>query len=296
MNNWYVSLRDREGIYPISGMEDIGDQGNIIQVEGLGEFLPSECSKIYFSKEEAQRAAKELGISLHKAQKTSNANLFKLASKTKSKKLLILAAQKETRDFSDIKGNGIVSDELLDAHFGLYEGYVDSLNKIADELETADREKNGYAYGEFSELKRRLAVPYNGAVLHELYFEEFDKKDRKSKPTGQLEKLINERWSSLDKYLEDVKATALATGNGWVVTVYDPIWERLENFMVTEHHIGYPVNCIPIMVLDIWEHAFAFDYKTARDDYVQKFLENMNYRILEERLSYSPISESTDQE
>lgn len=199
--------------------------------------------------------------------------LLKVAKSFKMKK----------KKFTKALGNNVVSDELLKAHFGLYEGYVKAYNSILEKLEEADMSEHGYSFGEFSELKRRLAVPYNGAVLHELYFEHLEGK--KSDASKELEDLIEERWGSIEEYIQDIKSTALAAGNGWVVTVYDPLRKGLDNYLITEHHIGFPANCRALMVCDIWEHAFALDYKTDRESYVDKFLEELDFELVASRLS-----------
>jgi Fe-Mn family superoxide dismutase len=222
----------------------------------------------------------------HKVKnKTSSIHqrILKLANKTKNTKLLKLASRKEVKDFLDLRDNPIVSEELFDAHIGLYEGYVKALNSILDRLDDISKDKVGYSYGEYSELKRRLAVPYNGVVLHELYFMHL-LPGKQKEPTGELEKLINQRWNNLEGYIKDVKSTGISAGNGWVVTVYDPILNQLDNYLITEHHIGFPAGCIPIMVMDCWEHAFAIDYKTDRETYIEKFLENLDYDIVASRL------------
>jgi Fe-Mn family superoxide dismutase len=218
------------------------------------------------------------------AAKFLNQKLIKLADKTKSTRLLALASKKNLKDFSQILDNPVVSKELTEAHIGLYEGYVKSLNGIVSELDSANTESANYSYGKYSELKRRLAIPYNGALLHELYFEHL-KPIKQAAPKDELLQLINNRWGSLEKYFADIKATGLSAGNGWVITAYDPALERLDNYLITEHHIGIPVGLTPILVLDTWEHAYAADYLTKKDEYFDAFLDNLSFDILEERLS-----------
>lgn len=211
--------------------------------------------------------------------------LYKQGFKRQARQLLA-SMKKDVQDFDHVLDNKVVSNELLKSHFKLYQGYVDALNRICNLLDKTSSEDNSYTYGEYSELKRRMSVAYNGAVLHEYYFEHLEPLKVSSKPSGDLLDLIKQRWGSVDKYMEDIKATALAAGNGWVVTLYHPS-HGLENALVTEHHIGHFAGFTPIMVLDTWEHAFAFDYKTDRGEYVQKFLDNLNFELIQSRLAKS---------
>ena len=210
--------------------------------------------------------------------------LQKFANKTSSSKLLALASKKAIQDFSSLakQNNCNLSSDLINSHIKLYEGYVDALNRIHKELSEISKEDNGYSYGKYSEYKRRLSVPYNGALLHELYFEHLASKQKKD-PSDKLKELVEEKWGSIEDYLEDIKSTALAAGNGWVVTFYHPTY-GLENALITEHHTGHLVGFTPIMVIDTWEHAFTLDYKTNRKAYVEKFLESLDMSILDQRL------------
>jgi len=243
--------------------------------------------------QEANAVAPTLAEHLKKRYSNKSAilslsRLIKFADKTTSIKLLAASTFKAIQDFSNLKNtnNCDLSSELIESHIKLYEGYVKALNRIQKELSEINKEDNGYSYGKYSEYKRRLAVPYNGALLHELYFEHLATKENKD-PADKLKELVENKWGSVAEYLEDVKSTALAAGNGWVVTFYDPIY-GLENALITEHHIGHIVGQVPIMVLDVWEHAFAFDYKTDREAYVDKFLENLDFDLLNQRLQSEP--------
>lgn len=212
--------------------------------------------------------------------------IIKFADKVRSAKLLIAASSKmKVKDFSIYKKNPVVSEELFEAHIGLYEGYVKAYNNILDQLDIERNSEGNYSYSYYSELKRRLSVPYNGAVLHELYFAHLKSfiGDQKEPKDARFKDLIKEKWGTARKYKEDVKNTALAAGNGWVVTYYIPD-RGLENALVTEHHIGHLVYGTPIMVFDMFEHAYSVDYSTKKAEYVDKFLDNLDFELMELRL------------
>ena len=189
---------------------------------------------------------------------------------------------KEIRSFKHLLGklDGI-SDGQLEAHFGLYEGYVKKLNEIEDKLTKTDKGLSNYSFGEYAELKRRYTVPYNGTFLHEMYF---DNMVAQGAPSSEFEKLADTSFGSMDSFRTDVKATGLAVP-GWVITCLDTTTGRLNNVQIMEHHIGFPVNHIPLMVMDTWEHAFFLDYKANRGAYIDTFMKNINWNVVNDRLS-----------
>jgi len=189
---------------------------------------------------------------------------------------------KPIRDFKHLLGKlqGI-TDQQLEAHFGLYEGYVKKLNEIEEKLTKFDKTLTNYSYGEFSELKRRYSVPYMGSYLHELYF---DNMPKSGNPSEEFKKLAEQSFGSLEAWWADVKSTGLAVP-GWVLTCFETTTGRLNNIQIMEHHIGFPVNHVPILVLDTWEHAFFLDYKTNRGAYIDVFFQNINWDVVNKRLN-----------
>jgi superoxide dismutase, Fe-Mn family len=189
---------------------------------------------------------------------------------------------KEIRSFKHLLGkiDGL-SDPQLEAHFGLYEGYVKKLNEIEEKLAKTDRGLTNYSFGEYAELKRRHCVPYNGTFLHEMYF---DNMINTGKPSAEFEKMATATFGSMDAWKADVKATGLAVP-GWVVTCVDTTTGKLNNVQIMEHHIGFPVNHMPIMVMDTWEHAFFLDHKANRGAYIDVFFKNINWDTVNARLA-----------
>jgi Fe-Mn family superoxide dismutase len=188
---------------------------------------------------------------------------------------------KEIRSFKHILGkcDGL-SDAQLEAHFSLYEGYVKKLNEIDEKLPKTDKALSNYSFGEYAELKRRFAVPYMGSYLHELYF---DNLVPAGAPSDVFSDLITKSFGTMDTWKSDVKATGLAVP-GWVLTCYETVTGKLTNVQIMEHHIGFPVNHIPVLVMDTWEHAFFLDYKINRGAYIDAFFKNINWNIVNDRL------------
>ncbi|UCH10434.1 MAG: hypothetical protein JSU61_00635 [Fidelibacterota bacterium] len=188
----------------------------------------------------------------------------------------------EARDFSYLLGKleGI-SDKLLEAHFGLYKGYVARLNLMEEELQKTDKGHTNYSWGHWSELKRREAVAFNGAYLHELYFENLTPK---GEPSPELVQDINDSFGNHDEFLKDLKSTGLCT-IGWVVVTKSRADGKLHTYLLTEHHVGLPVLQDIILVLDSFEHAFAMDYGTDRGGYIDAFVKNIDWEVVNRRFS-----------
>ncbi|MBT4385026.1 hypothetical protein HOD30_04745 [Candidatus Peregrinibacteria bacterium] len=186
-----------------------------------------------------------------------------------------------TQDFSHLLGSlkGI-SEAQLSAHFKLYEGYVKKLNEIEEKLVTADRAATNYSYGEYSELKRREAVAFNGSYLHQMYFENLSGEE--SAPSEALAAEIEKVFGSMENWVTDVKAAAAATP-GWLLLTWNLVDKKLHNYIMYEHHIGLPVHQVPVMALDCWEHAFMIDFGTKKAEYLTAFLDNLDWNVINER-------------
>jgi Fe-Mn family superoxide dismutase len=191
----------------------------------------------------------------------------------------------EAKDFSHLLGtlNGI-SDEQLKAHFGLYQGYVKKLNEIETKLQTIEPSGGNYSFNEHSELKRREAVAFNGAYLHQLYFENLTGKYRP--PSGDIQSKIAQDFGSWDRFEAQVRGCATST-HGWVVASYSEIDKRVHLYTMIEHHIGLPVAQHILLALDCWEHAYMVDYSTAKAKYLDAFMANICWETVNKRLGLS---------
>ena len=184
------------------------------------------------------------------------------------------------KDFNHLLGKlkGI-SDKQLTAHFGLYQGYVKKLNEIEEKLAKQDPAAANYSFGEFSELKRRECVAFNGAYLHEMYFENLGSKEEMG---AKLKKAIEAAFGSADKWKSDMKGSALSTP-GWVLLTFNKVDKKLHTYILYEHHVGLPVHQEVLLALDCWEHAFMIDYGTDKASYFAAFFENVNWEIVNKR-------------
>lgn len=190
---------------------------------------------------------------------------------------------REPKNFDNLLGGNAkgLSDTQLKAHFTLYQGYVKKLNEIREKLGSADRGAPNYSFNEFSELKRREPVAFNGTVLHELYFENIG--NGSTQPSDAAKKLIESSFGSFDAWIADTKA-GLMSAHGWVVLVYDYAEGKLFNNLIrTEHDVGLFANVHAMAAIDAWEHAYFFDYQTKKADYVSNVLSGLNWDVLNGR-------------
>ena len=186
------------------------------------------------------------------------------------------------KDYKSLIGMKGFSDTLLNNHFTLYQGYVTNTNKVLDTL--AAMLKDGkVGTPEYAELKRRLGWEFNGMRLHELYFENLGGKAPANK-SGKLGKKLADEFGSYENWEKDFRGTAAMRGIGWAILYQDNLTGKLINQWINEHDTGHPAGCIPILVLDVFEHAFMIDYGLKRADYIESFFNNINWGAAEARL------------
>ena len=173
------------------------------------------------------------------------------------------------------------SDTLLKNHFLLYQGYVVNVNKTLEAIRVAVTE--GRNASELMELRRRLGWEWNGMRLHEYYFDNLGGKAAAVK-NGKFVTAVEREFGSLSAWLKDFTAVASMRGIGWAVVFQDEETGRLFNAWVNEHDTGSMVGCRPILVLDVFEHAFFTDYQLKRAEYLQAFFDHVDWGIVEARM------------
>lgn len=186
------------------------------------------------------------------------------------------------KDYATLIGMEGFSEALLKNHFTLYQGYVTNTNKVLDALDQMLKaDKVGTP--EFAELKRRLGWEFNGMRLHEYYFENLGGKSPLEK-NGKLAKKIEAAFGSFEMWEKDFKATGTMRGIGWAVLYQDLQSGMLMNFWINEHDVSHPAGCNPLLIMDVFEHAFMLDYGLKRADYIAAFFKNINWSSVESRL------------
>jgi superoxide dismutase, Fe-Mn family len=187
-----------------------------------------------------------------------------------------------TQDFNRLIGMKGFSETLLKNHFTLYQGYVTNTNKILD-LTSAMLRDGKTATPEYAELKRRFGFEFNGMRLHEYYFGNLGG-NAPLRKTAQLGKKLEENFGSCEVWEKDFKATGSMRGIGWAVLYQDSLNGGLCNVWINEHEAGHLSGCNPLLIMDVFEHAFMIDYGLKRADYIESFFQNINWDEVEHRL------------
>jgi Fe-Mn family superoxide dismutase len=188
----------------------------------------------------------------------------------------------EAKDYSALIGMKGFSETLLKNHFTLYQGYVNNTNKLWD-IMTAMLKDGKTGTPEYAELKRRFGFEFNGMRLHEYYFGNLGGKKPVDK-AGALAKKVAGAYGSYESWEQDFKATGAMRGIGWVVLYQDNTNGWLFNQWINEHEVGHPAGCSPILVMDVFEHAFMLDYGLKRADYINAFFQNIDWGVVTKRL------------
>jgi Fe-Mn family superoxide dismutase len=157
------------------------------------------------------------------------------------------------KNYDHLLGLAGMSDQLLKNHFTLYQGYVKNVNETTD--------------------KRRFGWEFNGMRLHELFFQNLKVGGAGSVP------------DEIAPLLDEFKATGAMRGIGWTVLYFDPVGEKLITCWINEHDVGHLAGCLPILVMDVFEHAYMIDYGLKRADYIEAFMKVIDWEVVAARLA-----------
>jgi Fe-Mn family superoxide dismutase len=177
---------------------------------------------------------------------------------------------------------GIGEDQIAQ-HWALYEGYVKNVNLLEKTLSALSEKKD---FGpEFSELKRRFGFEYDGMVLHEHYFGVLKAGQKIPNEGAALTKAFKQDFGGFKNWKDEFVGMGKMRGVGWVILYADPRRRTLTNHWIGLHENGHPVGLIPLLVMDVWEHAYMVDGGAAdRATYVEKFLNNVDWPKVESSL------------
>ena len=180
-----------------------------------------------------------------------------------------------------------LTSEQLSEHYKLYQGYVDKLNEITKKLENFDRsEASNATYSVYREINIERTFAMNANVLHKYFFQNIAKpsgENRLLEPGTLMMKLIIESFGSVDAFKDDFFAAARSS-RGWVITAYALDDNRIYNFILDTHNQIVPVLVMPLLILDVYEHAYFLDFGTKRVSYLDLFWKNINWNVVEDRV------------
>ncbi len=190
------------------------------------------------------------------------------------------------KKFQEIKFNigalkGI-STKNIEEHLKLYAGYVKNTNLIIEKIQeySIDAEKNAYV---ISELHRRFGFEFNGMRNHEYYFKSLEDGSKPLPKDSQFKKALEKQASSFEVAITEFKTLAMTRGVGWAVLCFDKKSKQLIPTWIDEHHLGQLNGLDWILGIDMWEHAFVYDYATSeKKKYVEAFFDNLNWEVIED--------------
>ncbi len=190
----------------------------------------------------------------------------------------------EAKNFDRLLGTKGFSDQLLKNHFTLYQGYVTNTNKLSDALGALLKEGKT-ATPEYAELKRRFGWEFNGMRLHEYYFGNMAKGGSQLDRNSRFAKKAAEDFGSYENWEKDFKGAGTMRGIGWVALYYDREAGRLFNVWINEHDLGHLSGAAPILIMDVFEHAFMIDYGLKRADYIEAFFAAIDWNVVVNRFN-----------
>jgi Fe-Mn family superoxide dismutase len=177
-----------------------------------------------------------------------------------------------------------ISEDQIQQHWTLYEGYVKNVNLLNEKLE-ALREKKSFG-AEFAELKRRLGFEYDGMILHEHYFGVLKSGQKPPTNGSELSKMLKKSFGGYNSWLQEFTAVGKMRGIGWAILYFDPNEQALTNHWIGMHEDGHPAGFVPILVMDVWEHAYMVDAGVdGRASYMEAFIRNVDWPQVERNLA-----------
>ncbi|WP_080845398.1 superoxide dismutase [Cytobacillus gottheilii] len=174
-----------------------------------------------------------------------------------------------------------ISEEIMKLHHDKHhQSYVDGLNKAENELEKA-RKKNDFSL--IKHWSRELAFHGSGHYLHTIFWNNMSPNGG-GKPAGALLKEIEKYFGSFDHFKKQFsEAAKQVEGVGWAILVWSPRSRHLEILQSERHMILTQWDTIPLLALDVWEHAYYLQYKNKKADYVDQWWNVVNWKDVEDR-------------
>ncbi len=180
-------------------------------------------------------------------------------------------------NISELKG---ISAKNIEEHLKLYAGYVKNANLIMDKMAVLNSTDEPYITGE---LFRRFSFEYNGMRNHEVYFGSLENGAKPFNPESKIGERILKLFGTFETFITEFTNLALTRGIGWAVLWYDKKEDKFLTSWVDEQHLGQLNGCTMILALDMWEHAYVYDYPTSeKKKYIQAFFENLNWEVIEQ--------------
>ena len=178
---------------------------------------------------------------------------------------------------------GISEKTIAIHHDKLYDGYVKKWQEIQEKLQSVDKSTVNASFSELRELKVEESFTANAVILHEAYF---DILGGTGNPEGEIIKVIEKDFGSFEKWMEDFKALGLCS-RGWTVLGYDFNDGKLRNFLLDAHNLYGVWGVSPVLVMDMYEHAYFIDFGSDKKAYIEAFFQNLDWQVINKKFSKS---------
>lgn len=186
-------------------------------------------------------------------------------------------------DVSSLDEDGSLTRKAFNDHITLYQGYVETFNSASAQLDSAQPAEANSNGSIFRALKQAEMYNLNGVLLHELFFANIGDVSSQLYSDSLAFMRLNRDWGDLANWQRDFVYTAEAAREGWAVCCFHLYLKRYVNVVVDSHNIGIPVGCIPVIVLDVWSHAYAQDFGANKKSYIRQMMKQFNWDVIEER-------------
>lgn len=193
----------------------------------------------------------------------------------------VSVSEYQAKDYSYLFGMSGFNDALLKLHFQLYQGYVKNTNLLCARLKELEQQDKDLSY-DYGALKRRFGWEYDGMRLHELYFDGLGGSEPLDKASDLYQK-ISKEFGSYEAWRKNFIAVGMMRGIGWVILYRDPQTGRLFNTWINEHDLGHLAGGEPLLVMDVFEHAYITQYGLDRGKYIAAYFDNIDWEKINKR-------------
>ena len=188
-------------------------------------------------------------------------------------------AEWQPKDYDYLIKESAFQEDMLKLHFKLYQGYVKNSNELSKKIYNSLQNGNNI---EYSELKRRFAWEYDGMRLHELYFENLGANGQID-PNSSIYLALKKQFGSYENWKKDFIATGNIRGIGWVILYYDTNTQMFTNAWIAEHNSGHLVNEKPLLIMDVFEHAYMLQFGLNKAHYIDTFFSSIKWQEVQNR-------------
>ena len=185
------------------------------------------------------------------------------------------------RNYTNV--SNFLSQKQFDEHVKLYKGYVGKVNEITDDLILfQDRSGANATYSPYRALKKAETYALNGMILHELYFPLLGNKE--TQPGPKTNDIIDKQFGGYENWKADFIACGMAA-RGWAVFIYEQRTDSFRNILLDLHDEGYVTGGFPLVIIDVYEHAYFIDYATDKGKYINRFIDSLRWDLVEKKVA-----------